>query len=100
MNFKQEPEQIDCFFFLRAPVWNEVARSAVETEWEMQKASVSASSLSLLEGICYLGIDKGNRGVSVYRAALIASLLKDPTYSTLIDSWQHTEGGFRSVFWW
>lgn len=65
---------------------------------EMQKASVSGSGLSLLEGICYLSRDKGNCGVSVYGAALIASPLKDPTYGTLIDSWQHTQGGFWSVF--
>lgn len=34
----------------------------------------------------YLGVDKGNCGVSVYGAALIASLLKHPTYGTLIDN--------------
>lgn len=52
---------------------------------EMQKASVSGSGLSLWEGICYLCKDKGNCGVSVYVAVLIASPLKDPTYGTLID---------------
>lgn len=53
---------------------------------EMQKVSVSVSGLSLLEGICYLSGDKGNCGVSVYGAGLIASPLKDHTYGTLIDS--------------
>lgn len=52
---------------------------------EMQKASVSGSGLSPWEGICYLCEDKGNCGVSVYVAVLIASPLKDPTYGTLID---------------
>lgn len=42
--------------------------------------------------------DKGNCGVSVYGPVLIASPLKDPTYGTLIDSWQHTQGGFWIVF--
>lgn len=65
----------------------------------MQRVSVSASSLSLLEGICYLSRDKGDCGVSVYSAVLIASPLKDPTYSTLIDNWQHTEGGLLECFW-
>lgn len=52
----------------------------------MRRASVSASSLSLLEGICYLSRDKGDCGVSVYSAALIASPLNDPTYGALIDN--------------
>lgn len=52
----------------------------------MWRVSVSASSLSLLEGICYLSRDKGHCGVSVYSAVLIASQLKDPTYGTLIDN--------------
>lgn len=64
----------------------QLSRRAEERWSEVQKTSVSGSGLSLLEGICYLSTDKGNCGVSVYGAALIASPLKDPTYGTLIDS--------------
>lgn len=68
------------------------------TDSETEKASVSGSGLLLLEGICYLSRDKGNCGVSVYGAALIASPLKDPTYGTLIDSCKHTQRGLLEWF--
>lgn len=84
------------FFFLGACVWKDVAYGTAETE--MQKASVFGSGLSLWEGICYLCKDKGNCGVSVYGAELIASPLKDPTYGTLIDSWQRTQWGLLQCF--
>lgn len=64
----------------------------------MQRVNVSGSGLLLLEGICYLNKDKGNCGVSVYGAALIPSPFKDPTYGTLIDSWQHMEEGGVGAF--
>jgi len=64
-------------------------RRRVRGRWRaMQRPGMSGSGLSLAgEGGSVISApDKGNCGVSVYGAALIASRLKDPTYGTLIDS--------------
>lgn len=94
LTFVQEPEQTDIS-------WSGPYSTAGTCEREMERHAESECvwfGPLTVWGDLLSHRDKGNCGVSAYGPAPIASPLKYPTYGTLIDSWQHTQGGLLDCF--